>query len=522
MKKFIAIIMALALSASSLIAAATAENMHSDIKIFVDGEPIQKSDVSPFIEDGRTLIPVRAVAENMTDTEILWDESTKTVTIKKLNEKVSYKGNEYKNCTTHASLVIGENTIRIGLIDEYGSSVYYTKRQMDTSAKIVQSRTFIPARFIGYALGYEVLWDAKDKQIDYNYTSTQTLNFGLSGTESELDSDETNFFNPKTITKNFYVDNSGAGRPVEGYNMTDYIHVYNHHILLFGGDGIQLQPQRNIGAYLLYDENKNFMGRVSEPYGIGYIIPENVHYIRIQYHIGNLIMTDGRYHHLNQINLDSWTSYSYEATPGKYESGTLVAFGDGHVTKGSWQSAVNKFLGVKKYTNSGITASTVALNEKSTQPALVEQERIDKVIKENPDILVIFGGTHDVLLDTPLGDIEELLKETQYKDKTTFYGAYGYLIETLLEQKPNLTIFLTTVPYGKSDASHPVKYSEISDAIISIANHYSLPVVDIYNHCGIDSSNLSKYSDDGIHYNKSGNELVADLMISVMLEHLFR
>lgn len=198
--------------------------------------------------------------------------------------------------------------------------------------------------------------------------------------------------------------------------------------------------------------------------------------------------------------------------------GKLITFGDSHVARGVWQPAVIEHFDIQEHINLGIGSSTVAVNDGATQLPFVAEERISEIKKEDPDTVIIIGGTNDVHLETPLGTPDELSKTLNEKDKTNFYGAYSYLLETLLEWKPSLNILICTIPHGKYDTYHPVKYSDVSSAIQTIAEYYTLPVADIYNDCGIDTKNLSKYSDDGIHYNVSGNEKVSALMISILSE----
>lgn len=194
--------------------------------------------------------------------------------------------------------------------------------------------------------------------------------------------------------------------------------------------------------------------------------------------------------------------------------GALVTYGDSHVARALWQQKVIEGLNVAKHTNLGIGGSTVAVNAAATVLPFVADERIAAIKNENPDTLIIIGGTNDVHLETPLGTVGELANKE--KNKETFYGAYGYLLETLLAWKPSLKIVLCTTPQGFYDNIHPVKYSEISRAIKEIAYHYSLPVADIFGECGINKINLATYSDDLIHYNESGNERVASLILKTI------
>ena len=110
----------------------TAEN----ISVSTDGKKIKFDDAQPFIdENGRTQIPIRAVAEAMNCT-VEWDDATQTATISNDSRTVIIKiGNE--------NMQAGKNIIT-----------------MDTAAQIINNRTYIPVRFVGEALGMKVNWES--------------------------------------------------------------------------------------------------------------------------------------------------------------------------------------------------------------------------------------------------------------------------------------------------------------------------------------------------------------------------
>lgn len=89
-------------------------------------------DAKPFIDgNDRTQIPIRALAE-MLDFAVNWNGDSMTAELIKDNITITIK--------------IGENTI-----SKNDSTI-----KMDTEAKVVSDRTYIPVRFIGQALGYTV------------------------------------------------------------------------------------------------------------------------------------------------------------------------------------------------------------------------------------------------------------------------------------------------------------------------------------------------------------------------------
>ncbi len=204
MKKIFSIIIIMVLMLNVSLNGVFAANSNN-IEIYIDGVAVQNMDVQPFIENGRTLVPVRAVAEAMR-AEVLWDQTTQTVSLNKFAQKVSYKTIVHNivkddgtiepvygtamtnNANMVAELTIGNNEIKIGLDrvnDYYGgpvlspTEIYSATKKMDAAAVIINGRTFIPARFVGYALGYDVSWNNDLRRVDYKYVERQTVDFDI-------------------------------------------------------------------------------------------------------------------------------------------------------------------------------------------------------------------------------------------------------------------------------------------------------------------------------------------------------
>lgn len=91
-------------------------------------------DTLPLIENGRTMVPMRAIFEAL-GAQVKWDERSKSVTCVKDDKKIV--------------LTIGSNQA----IFDSGS---YT---LETAPKIVNGRTLVPLRFVSESLGTEVLWN---------------------------------------------------------------------------------------------------------------------------------------------------------------------------------------------------------------------------------------------------------------------------------------------------------------------------------------------------------------------------
>ncbi|MDO4540381.1 MAG: N-acetylmuramoyl-L-alanine amidase [Syntrophomonadaceae bacterium] len=115
-----------------------------DITVLLNGQAMS-FEVAPIIENGRTLVPLRAIFEALGAT-VSWDEATRTVTAAK-----------------------GETVIvlPIGSLSPTVNGVAYP---LDTAATIVNDRTLAPLRFVGEALGSTVSWDDATRTVDINMT----------------------------------------------------------------------------------------------------------------------------------------------------------------------------------------------------------------------------------------------------------------------------------------------------------------------------------------------------------------
>lgn len=106
---------------------------NSDIKLWINGDYVS-TDVPPVIENGRTLVPLRVVSENL-GLAVDWNGDLKQITISKDDEQFIF--------------LIGQNFFQKG----------DSKQDLDAAPKIVDGRTLVPIRVIAEAFGQEVTWD---------------------------------------------------------------------------------------------------------------------------------------------------------------------------------------------------------------------------------------------------------------------------------------------------------------------------------------------------------------------------
>jgi hypothetical protein len=109
----------------------------------VNGMPVAM-DAAPFIKDGRTLLPIRALIETLGGT-VEWNASTKTATVMLGSRTVV--------------LTIGSKTALVG-----GRPV-----ALDVAPMIVKGHTFLPLRFIAENLGLDLAWEPVSQTISFTY-----------------------------------------------------------------------------------------------------------------------------------------------------------------------------------------------------------------------------------------------------------------------------------------------------------------------------------------------------------------
>ena len=110
-----------------------------EIKVLLDGKQI-KFDQAPIIENGRTLVPLRAIFEELGAT-VLWNEALGTITANKGNNTIT--------------LAIGSKVMSRGI----------KRIELDAIAKIVNGRALVPLRAVSEAFDKNVSWDGFTKTI---------------------------------------------------------------------------------------------------------------------------------------------------------------------------------------------------------------------------------------------------------------------------------------------------------------------------------------------------------------------
>ncbi len=140
MKRLLIILAAIVLMVP-LIGGALTASADADVSVTVDGRKVVFPDAKPFIdENGRTLIPVRFVTEDLGAT-VEWNAQDREVYITKDGVNIMIR------------------------IDQEIILVNGRTKTMNTKAIIKEDRTYVPIRYVAEELGATVGWDASTRTV---------------------------------------------------------------------------------------------------------------------------------------------------------------------------------------------------------------------------------------------------------------------------------------------------------------------------------------------------------------------
>lgn len=141
MRRILAVLLITLLLLGSLSSAALAAPA-----VLLDGRKIS-FDVPPMIENGRTLVPLRCIAEAL-GAEVGWDHSAQSVII-----------------------IHGTTTIKLKISSP--TALKNDRRlNLEVPPRIVQGRTMVPLRFISEAMGAAVFWNSGARTVSIKTSRT--------------------------------------------------------------------------------------------------------------------------------------------------------------------------------------------------------------------------------------------------------------------------------------------------------------------------------------------------------------
>ncbi len=124
------------------------------VELWLDGVEIQITDTKPEIKNGRTMIPIRVLAERL-GADVEWVAATRKIIMKRAGVTVV--------------MTVGKTTATIN-----GKTV-----RMDVAPYITGGRTLIPARYAAEFFGQKVDWDAAGRRVLITEDKTAAGNSNL-------------------------------------------------------------------------------------------------------------------------------------------------------------------------------------------------------------------------------------------------------------------------------------------------------------------------------------------------------
>lgn len=190
---------------------------------------------------------------------------------------------------------------------------------------------------------------------------------------------------------------------------------------------------------------------------------------------------------------------SIEDTAVDFSQLTYVALGDS-ITDGrdiygifdiDYPMLVRQELGLRGYTNCGISGTTIAHRESVTNGFVDRYNAMPYA-----DIVSVLGGVNDYQTNVPLGTINDT-------SLTTFYGSVNALAKGLKEKYSNsFVFFMTPYPCSSQWSANNTSRNTLEDyanAIKQVCSKYDILVLDLYHNGNFDYNANSR---DGLHPNE--------------------
>ena len=177
LKKYIVQLLAAAAAAVALLVPASAAE--SAISVTIDNEIVKWEDAMPFIQDNRTLVPLRAVAEAM-GLQVDWDDVEKCVSFSVSSrpdqawlDELEQDAPQLFLAQTTVKMYVGQADYKVvNLWAAYDADGNITDVQeeilpmeMDTAVVLEDNRIYAPIRYMAEAFGYEVGWDTESRMV---------------------------------------------------------------------------------------------------------------------------------------------------------------------------------------------------------------------------------------------------------------------------------------------------------------------------------------------------------------------
>lgn len=207
---------------------------YDGVNLNINGKDIT-SEVAPQLINERTMVPVRAILEEI-GAKVSWNEETKTITAEKGNTKFS--------------VTLGDDFYTVD-----GNVV-----AMDTRAVVVKNRLLVPARYVAQAFGLKVEWNNDDKTVYISDGSVTTEETTETTTEKIDDTEITNIQKKACNVMAEVIDKYTVGKDeVEGFKVGSYEKAFYEMVEKI--NAIKAETE-DAGALALIEKDLKFVDKI--------------------------------------------------------------------------------------------------------------------------------------------------------------------------------------------------------------------------------------------------------------------
>lgn len=409
-KRWQAILMA------TLMAGSFAVTPSHAVDIYYRNEKI-KTDVEPFIENGRTLVPIGVIAESM-DAKVKWYPKERKLKIDK----------------EPLTITLWLDRKDFGV---EGSEGGYTGL-LDVPAKSINGRTMVPLGMIAEVFGSEVVWDPKTKSVLIDSKSSSIEMSGKDYHELKMAQRIRNVYKNTPGREKYDLTKANIVRAEEQvFPYKDYIYELQERI----GGSYELYEATLPNALFKFfvDPNTKHVlelkqGVYSLPDGEVVIPPDFRYEIAVEELIQELMLYRKVVPRTDQLMFKIapkeksgefvyvWDVWVYESKPNqgkkKIAEYEVQVYGRKVISKGSGK-AIYDDTAVQNYPEKLIGPKDV---EKAVFERLVKLGRVDKNKKYSFTDRSVYGGTDDV--EKHSGYIVTIREDSPDPDVSTIVGTF--------------------------------------------------------------------------------------------------
>ena len=161
MRRFMALMIAVVILLPCI--AVTAEE--GEVSVFINSMQVIFPDAQPIIQEGRTLVPLRAVFEGL-GADVYWNDAEQIVCIAKSETKILLKIGEeifFRYVCGDFDEILWAAIVSPEYLDDMVGVLFF-----DVAPQIIDERTYIPLRFVCEAMGVDVDWEEEALEVLVN------------------------------------------------------------------------------------------------------------------------------------------------------------------------------------------------------------------------------------------------------------------------------------------------------------------------------------------------------------------